>query len=236
MSDFNSEAKELQLEYIKHLIRKLGYKQLSESILDIKDITRESAHLTCTLELPEEMKHTQPRYKLTFDKALQIEPIIVDFLTIKELEKHRKQLYFNDKMLTPKLNNTTDSNTQQPLKQITSLLSKEALERNFDPTLHGICHHCKCIALEFDLFRCKDVKSRSVKKRMIGKRNETHKRFRKRILCPFVFCSSCIRDHYEKPIKSASDPKWLCPFCLVCFFRYPRVSVIVQGVRGKNAY
>lgn len=168
--DYRNDAKEKQIIFLQNEIIRLECKQLSESIVSIKELQPIDESNACE----------NKEYELSFDETINVTPMILDYEKVKLLARYRNDILvtslydatlassmkFNTNLTG--LNKTVadiikvkkgkpinqNQNMTQKIKQIGDLFDKEVLGRLVDFEIYGLCHYCKQIKLKSDMIKC----------------------------------------------------------------------------------
>jgi hypothetical protein len=168
--DYRNDAKEKQIIFLQSEIVRLECKQLSESIIAIREI--QTAYASNADESKE--------YELCFDDTINVTSMILDYQNVKLLARYRNDILVTslyDATLASSMKFNTNSsglnktvlnlckgkrgrpinqiqNVAQKIKQIGDLFDKEILDRVVDFEKYGLCHYCKQIKLKSDMVKC----------------------------------------------------------------------------------
>ena len=151
---------------------KLEYQQLSESVISIKGKTPASKQLLCVnMRAGTSRGAIYAEYELTFDETIKVAPTIIEYSSVKLLDKFRRDTLFTS-LYDATLASTLQFNHPprgsgkhphgkrpvsfelKPIKQITGLFDCDILGREIDQKEYGMCHHCKQIKCLPQLLKC----------------------------------------------------------------------------------
>lgn len=214
--------KETKKDYLKGKIVRLECQQLAESIISIKRLYNPSRRVGISGRT-EDVKRIRPKlnYVITFDAAIKVSPITVNAKTLRALNKYRMILF-------PKISHTPNeakalNAKTKSLKQITSLLDEEILEREINFKKYNLCHYCKFVKPLEQLVRCKSGNLRtdtSFKIIITTPKNKKHryisnlKKDNKKGCCR-LFCKGCLTMYLDFDAKSIENDSWICPCCYI---------------------